>query len=104
MGIVCPFEATKDAGLLARRDADALIFYTQLYGICLLVFTQREIDTASLGAILDGIGDEVAQHLLDAAGVPLCPRGPPRGGAWSWMAAAGGPPPRPPPPRPRRPA
>src|SRR5258708_21802812 len=104
MGIVCPFEATKDAGLLARRDADALIFYIQLYGICLRVFTQREIDTASLGAILDGIGDEVAQHLLDAAGVHFGDEVLLRGVDGDGMGAAGGLRPGPPPPRPRRPA
>src|SRR5260221_3505386 len=67
--IVCPRKPAEDARLLVSRDADALICYTQHGALRRPVFTQRDVYAASLGAVLDGVVDQVAQHLLDAARV-----------------------------------
>src|SRR6266700_174173 len=63
-------EALEDAWQFAGSDADALVFHPDQ---CLAWFvgslnerTQAELDPAASGTVLDGIAEQVGQHLLDA--------------------------------------
>src|SRR6185437_2034778 len=61
-------EALEDALLVLRRDPDALIRLPQVRFAALF----RDLNLHRLaGGILDGVGGEVRDHLLQPAAVPL---------------------------------
>ncbi len=70
--IGCPHKLAKEAGLICLRDADALIPNADEHGSLLLLLAQDHLDLSALWAVLDGIGEQVRQHLLDAFPVHLC--------------------------------
>src|SRR5437868_15294623 len=68
-GIVCSLEATEDACLLLHWDTYPGITNTQECHLRIGFFTDGDLDGSSCGTILDGIANEVGEHLLDAARV-----------------------------------
>ncbi len=67
----CPDKPAKEAGLVCLRDADALIPHTDEHGSLLLFLAHGHLDLPALRAVLNGIGEQVGKHLLNA--VPVRP-------------------------------
>ena len=55
-GFFCPVKAVEDFCLILRRDADAGIRHGETEMI--LLISQREIDTAALRRVTDGVGEQ----------------------------------------------
>src|SRR5579884_2870352 len=67
--IVGPHEATKNEDLLVLRNADARILHADACRCCLL--PDGDEHDSPLGTVLDGIADEVHEHLFDPSWVDL---------------------------------
>ena len=69
--ILCPYKTPKNMGLLSNRNANASIANGNERSVWLDFFTDGQFDGPSLRAVLDGIAQQVGEHLLDALTVDL---------------------------------
>ena len=67
-----PDKPTEEAGLLCLRDADALIPNTDERLLPLWHHLQCNLDRHAGWAVLDGVGEQIDQHLFDASPIHLC--------------------------------
>ena len=69
--ILCPYKTPKNMGLLQGGNANATIAHGNERSVWLGLFTDGKLDRPSLRAVLDGIAQQIGEHLLDALTVDL---------------------------------
>ncbi len=68
-----PVEAIEEPGLLLLRDPDPLVGDHQLHAV--RMGAQSDLDPAAGGAVLDGVVEEVGEHLRQSLRIPAHPEG-----------------------------
>src|SRR5947209_10212349 len=69
--IIRPLEAAEDACLLICRNADACISNAQECRLRLSVFLQGDLNCSTCWTVLDGVAEEVGEHLFHAPWIDI---------------------------------